>query len=112
MSNLYQFPEAVPFDAALKLASIVRSGQLTEKRGEAVQHAAWLGGSIGVRLSGDEAVAMNDADDACPDDLMACAAIVVEHSSDDGNASLNALNPLLLIAIEKLVSLVLQELLK
>lgn len=38
----HPFEARVPFDCILELIQIVRSGQLVEKKFEAIQHAAWF----------------------------------------------------------------------
>lgn len=106
MANLYNFPTSLPFQSAVDLANIVRRGELVAKRGEALQHVAWLTGSIGVKLGSGEVEALSECD--CPDDLEGCAECICP---PEGEASAQALNPLVAAAIRKLIKLVIAELL-
>lgn len=79
------FPDAIQFGEAIALSRIITSGEIAQKRGLALQHAACFAGSLGFTLGG-EGFGADPADvdefNAYPDSLEDCAAMVLDGCVD------------------------------
>jgi len=107
MHTEYEFQARIPVKYAMELVALVRSGQLTSRKGEAVELAGAVLGEAGSLLCSFENPVFSDAPctlESCCDALEA----ELESLPEEGVA---AMNPLIMALLVQLIKKLLEELL-
>ena len=110
MSCACEFEPKIQVACGLELVNIIRSGEIVERKGEALMHAGCIVGCLGASLKGDDGEQVfGQAPNAAPDDLESCCN-ELEAICGGTEPEVYGLNPMVVALLLKLAELLLKRL--